>query len=297
MLGTLGRQGWLDRPSYRLEHGLGLVLAACGGAGERISNLLSGTWLGHPLHPLVTSLPTGAVATTVVLDAAGVLPHRGPGLRDASRLSLGVGIVGSVAAAVTGLNDWQHTQQHSRRVGLVHGALNATATGLYVLSWWDRRRGRHLRGIAGSVVGYGITTASGYLGAALVYRSGIGVDRAGPPLPIPQWTPVLPAAALGDGEAQQVTAAGGGVVLIRDGEEIRAVGDRCPHLGAPLSDGWIDRGRVVCPWHGSQFSPTTGQVLRGPATAPLPCYRTRVRQGTIELRDAAPNAAAGQEQE
>jgi len=39
VLSVLGRQGWLDRPGYRFEH----ALAACGGAGERTSNLLHGT--------------------------------------------------------------------------------------------------------------------------------------------------------------------------------------------------------------------------------------------------------------
>ena len=290
VLVTLGRQKWLDRPSYRLEHAVGWVLAACGGAGVRVSNLLYGTWLGHPLHPLVTSLPTGAVATTVALDVASVLPGHGSGLRDASRFTLGVGVIGSLGAAVTGLNDWQHTQEQSRRVGLVHGALNAAATGMYVVSWWDRRGGRHRRGVAGCALGYGITIASGYLGAALVYRSRTGVDRSGARLGIQEWTPVLPTTAVKAGTPQRVEVAGVGLVLFRDGDEVLAVGEHCPHLGAPMSDGWIDRGRLVCPWHGSQFEAASGQVLRGPATAPLPCYLTRVREGTIEVRDSGPNA-------
>ncbi len=286
---ALGRLAWLDRPSYRLEHSLGFVLAACGGAGERISNLLHGTWLGHPLHPVLTSLPTGAVATTVALDVAGVLPGHSSGLRDASRFTLGVAIVGSLGAAVTGLSDWQHTQEQPRRVGLVHGGLNAAATGLYVVSWLDRRRGRHLRGVLGSALGYGITTAAGHLGAVLVYRSGTGVDRSGSRLSISEWTPVLPAAALREGQPQRVEVAGIGLVLLRDGEDVLAVGERCPHLGAPMSDGWIDRGWIVCPWHGSRFAAASGEVLRGPATAPLPCYPARVREGTIEVRDGAPD--------
>ena len=189
----LGRQAWLDRPSYRLEHALGLGLAACGDAGERLSNLLHGTWLGHPLHPLLTAIPTGAVATTLALDAAAVLPGRRPALRDAARLSLGLGIVGSLGAAATGVNDWQHTQEQSRRIGLVHGALNAVATGLYITSWLDRRHGRHVRGAAATALGYAITMASGYLGANLVYRAGTGVDRSGTRLDLPDWTPVLAA--------------------------------------------------------------------------------------------------------
>lgn len=289
-LAVLGGQAWLDRPSYRLEHTLGLAWAACGGAGERLSNLLHGTWLGHPLHPLLTALPTGAMATTLVLDAAAVLPGRRCGLRDAARLSVGVGILGSFGAAATGLNDWQHTHEQSRRIGLVHGALNAVSTGLYITSWFDRRRGRHVRGAAATALGYAITTAAGYLGANLVYRAGTGVDRSGVRLTLSEWTPVLPASALEADTPQRVEAAGGALVLLRNGDQIVAVGERCPHMGAPMADGWIDRGRVVCPWHGSAFEPGTGQVLRGPATAPLPCYPTRVRQGLIEVRSTQPGA-------
>lgn len=288
-LAVLGRQAWLDRPGYRLEHALGLAWAACGGAGERLSNLLHGTWLGHPLHPLLTALPIGAVATTLVLDAATVLPGRRGGLRDAAGLSLGVGIVGNLGAAATGLNDWQYTHEQSRRVGMVHGALNAVATGLFIASWWDRRRGRHVRGAAATALGYGITMASGYLGASLVYRAGTGVDRSGARLTSAAgWTPVLSASTLEAGAPRRVDAAGVALVLLRDGEQVVAVGERCPHLGAPMVDGWMDRGRVVCPWHGSTFEPGTGQVLRGPATAPLPCYPTRVREGMVEVRGTEP---------
>ncbi len=287
-VGLLGRQTWLDRPSYRLEHVLGLVRAGGGGAGDRIGNLLHGTWLGHPLHPLLTGVPTGAVATTVVLDLAAVLPGRATGLREAARLSLGVGILGSVAAAATGLSDWQHTQEESRRVGLVHGGLNGVATGLYVLSWWDRRQARNARGAAMSALGYGITMAAGYLGGDLVFRSAIGVDRSGPRLATGEWTPVLSSSALLAGEPQQVEAAGVGVVLFRDSAEIWAVGEYCPHLGAPMADGWVDRGFITCPWHVSRFQPDTGKVLQGPATAPLPCYQTRVRNGMVEVRGGLP---------
>ena len=244
---------------------------------------MHGTWLGHPLHPVLTSLPTGAVATAIALDGASVLPGSASSLRDASRHALGVGIVGSVGAAVTGLTDWQHTHEQSRRVGLVHGTLNGVATALYVMSWWDRRRGRRLRGMAGSALGYGITLSSGYLGGELVYGSATGIDQSGERLSVADWTPVLGADDLPAETPKRVEIDGVGVVLHRNGSGIVATGEHCPHLGAPMSDGWIDRDRIVCPWHGSRFSTASGDVLRGPATAPLPCYQTRVRDGMIEV--------------
>jgi nitrite reductase/ring-hydroxylating ferredoxin subunit/uncharacterized membrane protein len=217
------------------------------------------------------------------MDAASVLPGHTAAMRDASRLALGVGIIGSLGAAATGATDWQHTHGEDRRIGIVHGLLNTVATGLYAVSWWDRRRGRHFRGMAGSALGYGLTMASGYLGASLVYGSGVGVDRSGPRLEVEDWTPVLAVRAL-NGRPQRVEIDGVGVVLHRDGETVLAVGEYCPHLGAPMSDGWVDRGRVVCPWHGSRFECQSGEVLKGPATASLPSYPTRIRDGIVEVR-------------
>lgn len=281
---ALGRQQWLDRPSYRLEHALTFVFAALGRHRERVTNVLHGTWLGHPLHPALTSVPTGAVATTVTLDALGVLPGR-PATREAARLALGVGIVGSVGAAVTGATDWQHTHGEDRRIGIVHGLLNSVATGLYAISWWDRRRGRHFRAMAASALGYGLTLSSGYVGASLVYGAGVGVDRSGPRLAVDDWTPTLPVSAL-NGHPQRVEIDGVGVVLHRDGDDVLAVGAYCPHMGAPMSDGWVDRGRVVCPWHGSRFECQSGAVQKGPATASLPSYPTRIRDGVVEVHRA-----------
>jgi nitrite reductase/ring-hydroxylating ferredoxin subunit/uncharacterized membrane protein len=248
-----------------------------------VSNALHGTWLGHPLHPALTAVPTGAVATAVTLDAASLLPSQTAAMRDASRLALGVGILGSLGAAATGATDWQHTHDESRRIGIVHGLLNVVATALYAVSWWDRRRGRHLRGMAGTALGYGLTLGSGYLGGSLVYGSGVGVDRSGPRLEADEWTPVLPVTAL-SGLPQRAEIDGVGVVLHRDGDKVLAVGEYCPHLGAPMSDGWVDRGRVVCPWHGSRFECQSGDVLKGPATASLPSYPTRIHDGMVEVR-------------
>jgi phenylpropionate dioxygenase-like ring-hydroxylating dioxygenase large terminal subunit len=50
------------------------------------------------------------------------------------------------------------------------------------------------------------------------------------------------------------TVLGRPVVLFRglDGRAA-ALADRCPHRNAPLSAGWVQAGRVVCPYHGWQF--------------------------------------------
>ena len=119
-----------------------------------------------------------------------------------------------------------------------------------------------------------------------MFAEGTGVDRSGAGLNGGHWTPLLPKTAL-NGQPQRVEVDGVGVVLYRNDGQVLAVGEQCPHLGAPMSDGWIDRDRIVCPWHGSRFACESGEVLRGPATAALPTYPARIRDGFVEVRVAA----------
>ncbi len=161
VLAAIGRQEWIDRPSYRFEHLLSFAYNGLGGARNTVTNALNGVWLGHPVHPPLASLTSGALGTTVALDALSILPGQPASeVVDASRFAsraLGVGILASLGSAVTGVTDWQHTHEEDRRVGAVHGLVNVAATALYVQSWWDRRKGRHGRGIVLTALGYGIT--------------------------------------------------------------------------------------------------------------------------------------------
>ena len=54
----------------------------------------------------------------------------------------------------------------------------------------------------------------------------------------------------------KITLNGNDYVMWRDGEErIAAIANVCPHLQAPLSDGWIDpqHGTITCPFHALEF--------------------------------------------
>ena len=288
MLAVIGRQKWLDRPSYRLEHLLSYAYNGLGRARNTITNALNGVWLGHPVHPPLASLTTGALGTMVALDAVSMLPGQPKTeLADASRFAsraLGVGILASIGSAITGATDWQHTHEEDRRVGLVHGVVNLAATALYARSWWDRHQGRHRRGIALSTFGYAITLGGSYLGGALVFDSGIGIDQSGARLRTKEWTPAISEKSL-NGKPVRVEVDGVGLVVCQTKPgEVSAFGEFCPHLAAPMSDGWVDRGRIVCPWHGSWFATESGEVLRGPSAAPLPCYEARLVNGMVEVR-------------
>lgn len=102
------------------------------------------------------------------------------------------------------------------------------------------------------------------------------------------WIRVAALDDLLEGEGVRVEAAGITVLLVRAGETVYAIGNRCTHQGAPL-----DRGRVTlsgslatatCPAHGSMFGLADGRVTRGPATEPVAAFETRVVDGAVEVR-------------
>ncbi|MGQ7933621.1 FAD-dependent oxidoreductase [Paraburkholderia sp. D1E] len=77
---------------------------------------------------------------------------------------------------------------------------------------------------------------------------------------------------LRDGVPKRVKAGDTPILLIRKGEEIRAFQADCPHAGAPLDEGAVCRGRLVCPWHKGTFDTDSGALLEPPALHGLMRY-------------------------
>ncbi|MFP3914920.1 MAG: non-heme iron oxygenase ferredoxin subunit [Actinomycetota bacterium] len=73
------------------------------------------------------------------------------------------------------------------------------------------------------------------------------------------------------------------IALFRVGGDIYAIGDRCSHAEASLSEGDVFDNEVECPRHGSAFDITTGEVLNLPATQPVPTYEVKVEDGMVYL--------------
>ena len=65
------------------------------------------------------------------------------------------------------------------------------------------------------------------------------------------------------GEARRVRVDGKAVALFRTPEGFLAFDDACPHAGGPLSEGVLDDGVLVCPWHGFRYDTGTGACLIG----------------------------------
>jgi nitrite reductase/ring-hydroxylating ferredoxin subunit/uncharacterized membrane protein len=272
----------LDQIAEPLSRAVRRAYEAAGPVGQELKNALHGLWLNHPLHPVFTDVPIGAWTTALALDAAS---DRDPGMQRAATFALGVGLIGALGAAVTGLTDWSETDGQSRRTGLVHGLLNIAATSLVATAFFQRRGNGHTNGRSLAWSGYALALASAYLGGDLVYGRRIGVTHADVELP-DEFTPVAASSGLGDNTMMRARVGDTDILLVRQHGRVCALVHSCAHLGGPLSEGTLKEGSVVCPWHGSEFALEDGRVLNGPSTHNQPCLLVRERDGRIEVKAA-----------
>lgn len=66
------------------------------------------------------------------------------------------------------------------------------------------------------------------------------------------------------GQAQEFEVNGRTVCVANVGGRICAMDNVCVHRGGPLGQGSVERGKVVCPWHGWEFDPVTGAAVHNP---------------------------------
>jgi 3-phenylpropionate/trans-cinnamate dioxygenase ferredoxin subunit len=73
------------------------------------------------------------------------------------------------------------------------------------------------------------------------------------------------------------------IAVVRIGDDVYAIGDRCTHQDFSLAEGDIDADErtIECWKHGSSFSLESGDALTLPATRPVPVYDVRVDDGEI----------------
>lgn len=139
---------------------------------------LSGRWLGHAVHPVLTDIPIGTWTSSLLLDWIG-----GSDSRSAADRLLLTGVLAAGATVVTGWSDWADAEAGNaavRRSGLVHAATNATATALMLGSYVARKRGARGRGKLLSLAGSAALGAGGWLGGHLSYTLGVGVRADAP---------------------------------------------------------------------------------------------------------------------
>lgn len=271
----------------KLQKSLDRLLYGGGHAAAQMTrNFLNGTWLGEPLHVVLTDVPVGAWTLAMVFDALDAIYDRRK-FRRACDASIGVGLLAAAGAAVTGITDWSDVDPPARRIGLIHGLLNLSGFALFATSLALRKKKSREAGRIASALGYAVMSYAAHLGGKLVYEHRVGVDRtAGQTFP-EKFTAVLPEASLMESKLTRVMYEGTPILLVRRGDRIFAMAETCSHFSGPLSEGKPEGDSVVCPYHFSRFALQDGRVINGPAVHPQPCLEVRTRNGQIEVRRPA----------
>jgi uncharacterized membrane protein len=138
---------------------------------------------GHPVHPILVTVPIGAWTASLVFDIASHLVSRGGFLVQGSLWLIAVGVIGALAAACTGLLDLFAipTRTPAFRTALVHMTLNLAVTAAYAAGFAWRHAGSApgpsvpAGQLALSAVSLAVLAVSGYLGGKLAYRYGVRV--------------------------------------------------------------------------------------------------------------------------
>ena len=272
----------------RIAHAQGLDAAARAlsdaalqriGTGGR-ADALHGVWLGQPVHPALTGLPMGFWTSATVLDFV-------PGSQRASRALIALGLAGSVPAAAAGLADWSALHREQQRVGLAHGAANASAWALFAGSLMARAAGHEVSGRALALGGLATLTVGAYLGRHLAFPLGAGASHAEPVSHLASlgWHDLCRIYDLPDGRVARRQLGYLSLAVVRRGSDVMVLADRCAHLGGPLHQGTLTGADgepcLSCPWHGSTYRLSDGAVVHGPATARQPAFETRIADGGI----------------
>jgi len=86
-----------------------------------------------------------------------------------------------------------------------------------------------------------------------------------------------------DGEARRFEIGDVVVAVVRIGDQVYAIGDRCSHADVSLSGGIVDERACTleCPKHGSEFDLRTGAPQSLPALRAVPTYEVRVTDGQV----------------
>ncbi|MEV5705469.1 Rieske 2Fe-2S domain-containing protein [Actinoallomurus sp. NPDC052274] len=251
-----------------------------------VKDLLHGVPLGHPAHPPLTDIPIGCFVSAAVLDLL-------PGTETASEVLVATGLAASVPTVLTGVADWSALHSEQQRVGLVHALSNAAGSTLYTVSLLARRRGFTGAGKALSFAGLTALVAGAYLGGHLAFRQSAGPSHAESithlgPL---GWHDLCSIDELPDGWPVHRNLGYISLFVLREGDDVHVLADRCSHLDGPLHQGRVievnEETCIVCPWHGSTFRVGDGTVVHGPATGRQPAFETRMGDnGMIQVRPA-----------
>ena len=85
------------------------------------------------------------------------------------------------------------------------------------------------------------------------------------------------------GELRAFVVEGRELCVANDGGRLVAIDNRCPHRGGPLAEGWLEDGKVLCPWHAWTFDLKTG-VAEHAADEKVAVYRIEEQDGAVLVK-------------
>jgi hypothetical protein len=226
----LRQQTWIDQLAEPLQDAVqGFYKAP---AGWRCpGRLLNGTWLGHPLHPVITDVPIGSWIAAVVLDGMesstgrrGFRPQRRYGRHHwrGQRRWCGCCRADRLAASERRIAPHRHAARPAQQpgAGSVHWARWSAArkrTAPWAAAWrWP---------------GLTLAGAGAYLGGDLVFRQKIGVNHAPDELRNASSRPFSASTTCPKGRPTRAMLNDTPLVLVRRGQQVFALAESCAHLG------------------------------------------------------------------
>lgn len=94
---------------------------------------------------------------------------------------------------------------------------------------------------------------------------------------------VCKVAELVEGEGKTVSVNDKLIALFRISDQVYAIDDVCPHMGASLSDGHVENNIVTCSWHGWRFRVTDGTWADNPRIK-IGCYPVRLVGDDVQVQ-------------
>src|SRR5437764_14318008 len=132
---------------------------------------------GHPIHPMLVTLPIGLWVFSFVCDLIFALGNGAVEWSIVALYTMGGGIVGALLAAVPGLIDLLSLPAEPRKTALLHMSINLSIVVIYAVNFWLRLSTPSATGLVWlSALTIAMLLVSGWLGGELVYLSGVAVS-------------------------------------------------------------------------------------------------------------------------
>jgi nitrite reductase/ring-hydroxylating ferredoxin subunit/uncharacterized membrane protein len=281
----------MARPLRALSNGIANVTdgfyRVLGGPGKLLQDFLNGSWLGHSLHAVLVDVVIGGATAALLLDLLRVV-FGIAGLETATTWVVGLAALSALGAIVTGLTDYKDTAPDSseRDITGLHGLTNIAATVFFAVSFFQRLAAAHDAAFWVLLIGYLVVSVGGYIGGHVVYKYGYMVNHNAfsRPKRAKEFTAVAPVLEVVDGIPTKVMLGSTALVVVRRGDVVHALVERCSHAGGPLSEGELKGDTITCPWHFSTFRLSDGGVVHGPAGTAQPAYAARVNGDQVEVQ-------------